>query len=69
MWSVNAKDWNPQSSESVGRRIGKVKAGDIVLLHDGDHRTSKPDRRHMLQALEFWLPRWKDSGLQFVPLA
>src|SRR5262245_35636368 len=69
MWSINEKDWNSQSSASVSRLIGKVKAGDIVLLHDGDHRTSNPDRNHMLQALEFWLPRWKDSGLGFVPLA
>jgi hypothetical protein len=22
----------------------------------------------MLQALEYWLPRWKDSGLEFVSL-
>ncbi|PYS02269.1 MAG: hypothetical protein DMG12_14085 [Acidobacteria bacterium] len=66
MWSVNAWDWNPQDPSSVGRRMRKVTRGDIVLLHDGDHRTSKADRRHMLQALEFWLPRWKDSGLEFV---
>ena len=66
MWSVNAWDWNPQAPSSVGRRMRKVTRGDIVLLHDGDHRASKADRRHMLQALEFWLPRWKDSGLEFV---
>jgi len=45
-----------------------MRLGDIILLHDGDHRTSNADRSHMLQALEFWLPRWKDSGVPFVKL-
>jgi len=52
----------------MAQRLGKVAENDIVLLHDGDHRASKSDRSHMLGALEFWLPRWIDSGLQFVGL-
>jgi hypothetical protein len=47
------------------RRLGQVRAGDIILLHDGDHKTSNVKRGHMLDALEFWLPRWKDTGLKF----
>jgi len=66
MWSVSARDWNVQPVASVRRRLQKVKQGDIVLLHDGDHRTSNADRSHTLQALEYWLPRWKDCGLEFV---
>jgi len=65
MWSVSAHDWTPQSWEQVSRRIEGIRRGDILLFHDGDHRTSNADRNHTLQALEFWLPRWKDSGLQF----
>jgi peptidoglycan/xylan/chitin deacetylase (PgdA/CDA1 family) len=65
MWSVNAHDWNPQTALNTQHRLEKVRAGDIVLLHDGDHRTSNPDRRHMLEALEYWIPRWKDSGMRF----
>jgi peptidoglycan-N-acetylglucosamine deacetylase len=66
MWSVNGRDWKPQSGYSMTNRLRRVGQGDIVLLHDGDHRASKVDRSHMLQALEFWLPRWLDSGLKFV---
>ncbi|PYS52997.1 MAG: polysaccharide deacetylase family protein [Acidobacteria bacterium] len=66
MWSVNGWDWNPQPACRVSRRLEKVQQGDIVLLHDGDHRASNADRRHMLEALEYWLPRWKNRGLQFV---
>jgi len=68
MWSVSARDWNPQPASRVGHRIGKVKPGDIVLLHDGDHRTANADRSHLLKALEYWLPRWQDAGLEFVKI-
>jgi len=66
MWSINGRDWKPQPARNVVARLEKVRRGDIVLLHDGDHRTFNADRGPMLEALEFWLPRWKDSGMQFV---
>lgn len=67
-WSISARDWKPQSWERVGRRVAPAAAGDIVLFHDGDHRVASADRSHMLKALEFCLPRWKDSGLIFTHL-
>src|SRR5207249_3149685 len=39
MWSVSGRDWKPQPVARVSRRLGKVRNGDVVLLHDGDHRT------------------------------
>jgi peptidoglycan/xylan/chitin deacetylase (PgdA/CDA1 family) len=68
MWSVNAHDWKTPPAASVGRYLQQVRERDIVLMHDGDHRTPNADRNHMLQALEYWLPRWQDSGLKFVAL-
>jgi peptidoglycan/xylan/chitin deacetylase (PgdA/CDA1 family) len=65
MWSVNGRDWKPQSASAMQDRLRKVSAGDIVLLHDGDHHTSNTERGHMLAALEFWIPRWKDAGIRF----
>jgi peptidoglycan/xylan/chitin deacetylase (PgdA/CDA1 family) len=47
--------------ERAIRRLRRVKGGDIVLLHDGD-------RRHTVAAIEYWLSRWKDSGMRFVTL-
>ena len=50
----------------INRLARRVKGGDIVLLHDGDHRTLEGDRRHAtLSALEHWLPRWNDAGVRF----
>ena len=68
MWSVSARDWNPQPASRVIDRIRKVKPGDVALFHDGDHRVPDAGRSHMLQALEYWLPRWQDSGLEFVEM-
>jgi peptidoglycan-N-acetylglucosamine deacetylase len=68
MWSRTARDWEPQPAERVMNRLQRVRAGDIVLLHDGDHRTLRGDRGHVVTALENWLPRWNEAGLRFVTL-
>jgi peptidoglycan/xylan/chitin deacetylase (PgdA/CDA1 family) len=68
MWSLAAWDWKPQPSEPVIKRLRRAQGGDIVLLHDGDHRVLEGDRRHTVRALEHWLPRWRDAGIRFVIL-
>ena len=73
MWSVICYDWKPQPPERLIERLSRVAApgrsrGDIVLLHDGDHRELGGDRRHVVAALERWLPRWRDAGLKFVTM-
>jgi peptidoglycan-N-acetylglucosamine deacetylase len=65
MWSAMAWDWKAANSESVINHLRRVKGGDIVLLHDGDHRVLEGDRRHTVAALEHWLPRWKDERIRF----
>jgi peptidoglycan/xylan/chitin deacetylase (PgdA/CDA1 family) len=42
--------------------------GDILCLHDGGHRELNADRTPTLEALEHWLPRWRDLGLEFVTI-
>jgi len=42
--------------------------GDILCLHDGSHRQLNADRTRTLAALEYWLPRWRDLGLEFVTI-
>jgi peptidoglycan/xylan/chitin deacetylase (PgdA/CDA1 family) len=43
-------------------------SGDILCLHDGGHRQLNADRTRTLAALEHWLPRWRDLGLEFVTI-
>jgi peptidoglycan-N-acetylglucosamine deacetylase len=68
MWSRWAWDWKPQPAAPVIKRLRRVAGGDIVLMHDGDPVLPEGDRRHVIAALEHWLPRWKDAGLRFVTL-
>jgi len=42
--------------------------GDILCLHDGSHQKINADRSRTLAALEHWLPRWRDLGLEFVTI-
>jgi peptidoglycan-N-acetylglucosamine deacetylase len=42
--------------------------GHVICLHDGSHRELNGDRTRTLAALEYWLPRWRDLGLEFVTI-
>ena len=73
MWSRICWDWKPQPP---GRLIGRlarvarpgISRGDVVVLHDGDHRALGSNRHHVVDALGHWLPRWRDAGLEFVTI-
>jgi peptidoglycan-N-acetylglucosamine deacetylase len=42
--------------------------GDVLCLHDGDYARANADRTRTLAALAYWLPRWRDLGLEFVTM-
>lgn len=73
MWSRKCHDWKPQPPERLIAKLARVAQpssayGDVVLLHDGDHRAQGGDRHHVVAALEHWLPRWRDAGIEFVTI-
>ncbi len=73
MWSTLCQDWEPQPPERLIGTLSRAAApgrprGDIIVLHDGDHRALGGDRRHVAAALEHWLPRWRNSGFEFVTM-
>jgi peptidoglycan/xylan/chitin deacetylase (PgdA/CDA1 family) len=73
LWSKICWDWKPQPPERLIRRLGRVARpgrarGDVVVMHDGDHRALGGDRGHVVTALEHWLPRWRDAGMEFVTI-
>jgi peptidoglycan-N-acetylglucosamine deacetylase len=68
MWSVMGRDWTPRGQRKLIDRLQRVRGGDIVVLHDGDHAALGADRVETVKALEHWLPRWRDRGLQPVAL-
>jgi peptidoglycan/xylan/chitin deacetylase (PgdA/CDA1 family) len=81
MWSLTCYDWKPQRPAALIERLGRVmgkgaytptagrRGGEIVLLHDGDFQALGADRQHVLVALKYWLPRWRDAGLKFATIS
>lgn len=56
-WSVDSHDFKHNSQASVTRlQPGRVRAGDLILLHD-DHST-------VLEVLRSCLPVWAEAGFQ-----
>jgi peptidoglycan/xylan/chitin deacetylase (PgdA/CDA1 family) len=66
MWSAWGKDWKEKTPEGVIRHLGQAGGGDIVLLHDGDHRVAEGKRQHTIDALAVLIPQWKSAGIRFV---
>jgi peptidoglycan/xylan/chitin deacetylase (PgdA/CDA1 family) len=77
-WRVKPAEWlikrmNP-IAENARRKLPPGTGysggltGDILCLHDGNHRHLNGDRAHTIAALEYWLPRWSDLGLEFVTM-
>jgi peptidoglycan-N-acetylglucosamine deacetylase len=77
-WRVKPVEWlvnrmNPIAEHArkklpPGTGYGGGMTGDILCLHDGNHRHLNGERAHTVAALEYWLPRWSDLGLEFVTM-
>jgi peptidoglycan-N-acetylglucosamine deacetylase len=82
MWTLLPGDWRAKPAEWLIERMKPVAAhaqglsskarpgahGDILCLHDGDYAKPNADRERTVKALEYWLPRWRDLGLEFVTI-
>ena len=80
MWTQLPRDWRAPSAEWLIDRLQPIASratrtvpnatstGDILCLHDGSHRGQNADRTRTLAALEYWLPRWRDLGLEFATI-
>jgi peptidoglycan/xylan/chitin deacetylase (PgdA/CDA1 family) len=64
MWDVDSNDWRrPGAGVIAGRVLGRVRAGDVVLLHDGGG-----DRSQTVAALQQVLASLSARGFRFSPL-
>jgi peptidoglycan/xylan/chitin deacetylase (PgdA/CDA1 family) len=59
---------NHAQAAGSGGKVSEAGHGDILCLHDGNHRFLNGDRAATLAALQHWLPRWRDLGLEFVTI-
>jgi peptidoglycan-N-acetylglucosamine deacetylase len=71
LWSRWGRDWSArQSPEAVARRVGaKLRAGDVVLLHDADYYSVPGSWRTTVAALPSVIEAVELLGQPFVSLA
>jgi peptidoglycan-N-acetylglucosamine deacetylase len=77
-WKPKSPEWLIERMKPIAahaQAAGKAQAsaekfvgGDVLCLHDGDYARANADRTRTLAALEYWLPRWGDLGLEFVTM-
>jgi peptidoglycan/xylan/chitin deacetylase (PgdA/CDA1 family) len=68
-WDVAGFDWKRISPRQIADNVlRKVRAGSIILLHDGDS-SGKQDRKKTVEALPLIIKGLKNRDLQIVPLS
>ncbi len=77
-WRAKPADWLIPRMQPIADRASANRAanansvrspGDVLCLHDGDYAYPNADRSATLAALQYWLPRWRDLGLEFVTMS
>jgi peptidoglycan/xylan/chitin deacetylase (PgdA/CDA1 family) len=69
MWNITGYDWNAPPAEQIVRRVsGKIRGGDVILLHDGSHHGMGGDRSQTVIATEQIFERWKAQGFEFTTI-
>jgi peptidoglycan/xylan/chitin deacetylase (PgdA/CDA1 family) len=62
MWEMSALDWGPMGvAARIAERLKGVRAGQIVLMHDGRNRHNRPDQ--LVQALPGLFARLRELRL------
>jgi peptidoglycan/xylan/chitin deacetylase (PgdA/CDA1 family) len=68
-WSWMLWDWNwfrrRTSAAVVARVLKRAKAGDIVVMHDGDESAPIADQRHTIEATARLIPALRAKGFGF----
>lgn len=66
MWNVTGYDWNAPPAATIERKVVRqMRGGDVILLHDGGHRTMGTDRAQTVMATDNLIRRYKDQGYEF----
>ena len=63
MWNLSAVDWGMfGTARRIEQRLQRIKADDIVLMHDGRNGHNRPDQ--LVAALPHFLQELKRRGLR-----
>ena len=68
-WGWMLWDWNwyrQRTADNVVQRIGpRVRAGDIIVMHDGDEKAPRKDQRQTVDAAARLIPALRARGFSF----
>jgi len=69
MWNVTGYDWNALPAAEIERKCStKIRGGNVILLHDGGHKTMGADRTQTVIATDHLIARYKSEGYKFVTI-
>jgi peptidoglycan-N-acetylglucosamine deacetylase len=69
MWNVTGYDWNtPPAAEIEQNCSRRISGGNVILLHDGGHKTMGADRSQTVIATDHLIARYKSEGYKFVTI-
>ena len=67
MWNVTGYDWNAPPAAAIEKKVARqIKGGNVILLHDGGHKTMAADRSQTVIATDNLIRRYKGQGFEFV---
>ena len=67
MWNVTGYDWNAPPAAAIEKKIVRqIRGGDVILLHDGGHRSMGIDRAQSVLATDNLIQRYRDQAYEFV---
>ncbi len=82
MWNVTGYDWNAPPATMIEKKVARqirgpqrarfwpagveTRGGDVILLHDGEHRAMGADRAQTVIATDNLIRRYRDQGYEFV---
>jgi peptidoglycan-N-acetylglucosamine deacetylase len=67
MWNITGYDWSAPSVEYIEKKVvPHVHGGNVILLHDGSHRSFGCDRSRSVVATGRLIARYKAEGYEFV---
>ena len=69
MWSVTGYDWNAPSADYIEQKVaGRIRGGDVVLLHDGGHAHFGADRSATVDFVDRLIRRCQAQSYEFVTI-
>ena len=67
MWRAACYDWKAASAQSIVSTLtARIRGGEVIQLHDGDHRRLGVDRAQAIRATDGILQHYRDTGYSFV---